>query len=108
MCMHNATQQKQEKKPADEAKDVPLGDGLADAAKRSILSRRERIERALAAAEGVAPLEVRNNLSRARNRFGSSKRGTGERALARDDLSVALRAKIQAGFNILDIDDAGA
>lgn len=39
-------------KPIAKATDVPLGDGLADAAKTSILSRRERIRRAVEEAGG--------------------------------------------------------
>ena len=34
------------------AEDLPIGDGLADAARNSILSRRERIRAAIAASEG--------------------------------------------------------
>lgn len=34
-------------KPISQAVDVPLGNGMADAAKTSILSRRERIRRAV-------------------------------------------------------------
>ncbi len=34
-------------RPINRAEEVPLGDGLADAAKTSILSRRERIRRAV-------------------------------------------------------------
>lgn len=38
---------KREVKPPPRASDVPLGEGLADAAKLSILSRRERIREAV-------------------------------------------------------------
>ena len=48
MCI--ATQDKDKDKavkPIRSAKDVPLGDGLADQAKLSILNRRERIRQAV-------------------------------------------------------------
>ena len=45
----NSGQKKDDKKPRPikNAADVPLGDGLADQAKTSILTRRERIRRAV-------------------------------------------------------------
>jgi len=39
-------------RPIQKATDVPLGDGMADAATTSILSRRERIRRAVEDAGG--------------------------------------------------------
>ncbi len=61
MCMHNQDFSK-DRVPVDDdnlkisdrvkAEDLPIGDGLADAARNSILSRRERIRAAIAASEG--------------------------------------------------------
>lgn len=61
MCMHTndagdlpdsikgiGGNKKEDKKRKPTAVDVPLGEGMADAAKISILSRREQIEKALA------------------------------------------------------------
>ena len=61
MCMHNQDFSK-DRVPVDDdnlkisdrvkAEDVPLGDGLADAASNSILARRERIRAAIEASGG--------------------------------------------------------
>lgn len=62
MCMHNQDFSK-DRVPVDDddtlkigdrtkAEDVPLGDGLADMGRNSILQRRERIRAAVAASGG--------------------------------------------------------